>query len=313
MSLDFRRILVFRSVTRVSLCMTCALGAVAGCGLSFNLRPAPLFVTDVSIEGEPVGQAIIDTGGGYDLMLRDSFGLGIVDEVDVLVFGGRERVSLTEGFSFEAAGIPARADGAIVGLSLCDCNGVGFLFFRKTGVVLGLDFASGFASFGFEVPAGGITLPFAPPPPHMGLFDSSFMVVEVASGGQRQTVLGLIDTGTSITVIRRGLVGQASLLTPNRQKLTLFRSEFGSATVQAGLFDTDGLPDLIIGTDAMRLLADEWYFEYFPEGGRMVVFPGGSEGPATAKVTAAPWLILMTYTSSGIRSTLSHQVSRESG
>jgi len=42
---------------------------------------------------------------------------------------------------------------------------------------------------------------------------------------------------------------------------------------QITLFDTAGLPDLIIGTDIMGAWSDRWYFTFAPRGGHVTVFP----------------------------------------
>jgi hypothetical protein len=55
----------------IPLAAACAIAA--GCGGVF--APAPLFTTPLSIEGEDVGPAIIDTGGDYEVILRETFGL----------------------------------------------------------------------------------------------------------------------------------------------------------------------------------------------------------------------------------------------
>ena len=81
---------------------------LSGCGASIDaflpaLRttPAPLFEVPLVVEGIDVGPAIVDTGGGYEVMLKDPFGLDVVDLIDVLAFGGREEVGLTGPFSYE--------------------------------------------------------------------------------------------------------------------------------------------------------------------------------------------------------------------
>ena len=249
------------------------LGLAAGCGDIFATRPAPLFSVPLAIEGEPIGSAVIDTGGGYELLLRDSFGLEVVDMVEVLAFGGKELVGVTEGFQYTAGGWDSTADAALVGLSVCDCNGLGFHFFRKTGTVLGLDFANPRAMFLPVVPAGGVTIPFQPPPSFLPSFDSAFVQVEIASQGDTRTVLGLLDTGTNASVMRRGLVGTPSSLTPDRLNVTLTVESLGTVAVQVGLFDTAGLPDIILGTDVMRAWSDRWYFFFAKERGTVTAVP----------------------------------------
>jgi len=262
-------------------------GLLTGCGEIFSSASAPLFVAPLSIGGVPIGDAIIDTGGGYELMLRESFGLRIVDRVEVLAFGGREVVDVTEAFRFEAGGVESTADAAIVGLSVCECNGLGFMFFRKANVVLGLDFAEGNARFLSEVPKGGTRVPFEAPPGHLGQFDSAFVLVDVSGGGVTHRVLGLLDTGTNGTVMRRGIIEAVADLTPNRVRVEIHHQGFGTASVNVGLFDTPGLPDIILGTDVMREWADEWYFAFAAVGGTVIAFPDGVESVAPVFSVAA--------------------------
>lgn len=254
----------------------------AGCGDVPVTRLAPLFNVPLSIEGEPVGSAIIDTGGGYELLLRDSFGLQVVDTVEVLAFGGKEAVGVTEGFQYTAGGWDSTTDAALVGLSVCDCNGLGFHFFRKTGAVLGLDFANPRAMFLPVAPTGGVTIPFHPPPSFLTGFDSAFVQIEIASEGDSRTVLGLLDTGTNASVMRRGLVGTPSSLTPDRLDVTVTAESLGTVAVQVGLFETAGLPDVILGTDVMRSWSDRWYFFFAKERGTVTAFPRveGDAAPA---------------------------------
>ena len=62
--------------------------------------------------------------------------LKVVDSTEVLAFGGTESVDVTESFDYTAGGWQTHAEAAIVGVSVCECNGLGFHFFRKTGAVL---------------------------------------------------------------------------------------------------------------------------------------------------------------------------------
>jgi hypothetical protein len=198
-----------------------------------------------------------------------------------LAFGGNESVRVTEGFRYNVGEWETVADAAIVGLSVCDCNGLGFFFFRKTGAVLGLDFSDLTTEFLAAAPGGGVSIPFEPPPSFLPGFDAAFVNVEVASGGDSRMVLGLLDTGTNATAMRRGLVGTPSLLTPNRLDVAVTQDKLGTVAAQVGLFDTEGLPDIILGTDVMRVWADRWYFAFTPEGGTVTVFPrGGAQASA---------------------------------
>lgn len=257
---------------------TCLL-APSGCGDIFAPAPAPLFTTPIEIETEPIGQAIIDTGGGYELMLRDEFGLKIVDTVEVLAFGGIELVGLTEGFVYSAGGLKTEAQAALVGLSVCDCNGLGFHFFRKTGAVLGLDFQALSASFMPVVPVGGVTLPFQPAPPELSRFDSAFIQVQIETADSSITVTGLLDTGTNTTALRRGLVEATNPLTPDRADIFVLHPDLGKVAVNVRLFDTRGLPDIILGTDIMRAWSDRWYFFFARQGGTVTAFPRYQDTP----------------------------------
>lgn len=233
----------------------------------------PLFSVPLAIEGESIGPGIIDTGGDFELMLREPFGLKIVDSIEVRAFGGTESVDVTEGFDYTAGGWQSHADAAIVDVSVCECNGLGYHFFRKTGAVLALDFENRQASFHGVVPANGVKIGFAPPPPHLSDFYSSFIEVEVAAEGESRTVSGLLDTGSTSTVMRRGLVGSSSDPTTDRLNVTVSQPHLGTVAVQAALFDTPGLPDIILGTDALGAWSDRWYFSFTLEGGTVTVYP----------------------------------------
>ncbi len=248
-----------------------ALGLSAGCGSTEVPRSAPLFAVPLSVEGEPIGTALVDTGGGYEIMLRRSYGLEIVDSIEVVVFGGKETVQLTEGFAYEVGGVPGVADAAIVGSSICDCNGVGFHFFRKTGLVLGLDFSEPQVRFLPEVPAGGITIDFDSASEESSAFDTSFIEVEAEFDGSSQTLLGLLDTGANATVIRRDLIDFADESTPARPRITITHDRLGSVSVNVRLTSNDDLPDIILGTNVMRKWGDQWYFSFSPNGGSVTV------------------------------------------
>jgi len=245
-----------------------------GCGDVLPPDPAPLFTIDLKVNGEPVDSAILDTGGGYELMLRESIGLPVHDEVEVLAFGGRETVGLAEGFSYTIDGISLTAKAALIGLSVCDCNGVGFLFLRRSGKTLGVDFAGNKAFLLDRAPQGGLQLSFGDPPDTLPRFDSAFVIVNVSAGGQTLRLNGLLDTGTNSSVMRRGLFSGATRpLQPDRMAVTIGRSELGVVAANVRLFDTPGLPDIVIGTDVMRAWSDRWFFTYSPRGGVVTVEP----------------------------------------
>ena len=259
---------------------TC-LASASGCGSlesTFSDQPT-LFSVPLEIVGHPVEKALVDTGGGFEVMLRDDYGLTLIGRSEVLAFGGIAFVGITEAFPYSAGGYPAKADLAIVGASICDCNGLGYHFFRKTGVVLGLDFTVPAATFVATVPKGGVTIPFAPPPRYLDSFESSFVEVEIRAGGSTERVVGLLDTGAPGTVMRRGLIGSASPLIPDRVAVTVTHEHLGSVAVNARLFDTPGLPELILGLDVMRAWGDRWYFSFVPGAGTITVISDGHSPP----------------------------------
>lgn len=264
------------------------LGTVLLCGslaCGTNLSPVQdLFHLPLAVEGQPVGEAFIDTGGGYEVLLEEPFGLEIVGEVQVLAFGGVERVRLTESFSYSVGGFHTVARGALVGLSVCQCNGIGYQFFRRTGLVLRLDFPARAAALVLDVPSGGEVVPYDSPPASLPDFRSSFIEVEVASGGRTQRLAALLDTGARVTVLRREYGGTGSIVETNRRRAVLTHDVLGPISVDVALFDTEGLPDLIVGMDVMRRWADEWYFDFSPGGGSITIFRDGpGEGVSRAR------------------------------
>ncbi len=265
----------FQGVLRraAAACAIGSLTAPGGCGALATLQYAPLFVTPLTIDGADVGDAIVDTGGAYEVILRDDFGLELVDTVEVLGFGGPEHVAVTEPFPYAAGGVSATAEFALIGLSACDCNGVGFRFFRKTQTVLGLDFSTMTARHSKNAPPGGANIEFAAPPPELPDFDSAFMHVEVTAGGETKHLLALLDTGTNGTVIRRGLFNVPGIMPTDWINIQVAREELGTVSLPATLFDTSGLPDIILGTDVMGVWSDRWYFSFAPTGGSVTIFP----------------------------------------
>ena len=288
-----------------------AAGSVGGCGNVVQEAPAPLFGVPLTINGEPVGPAIIDTGGAYEILLRERFGLSSIGRAEVLAFGGVEVLDVAEGFHYCAGGWEASVDAAIVGLSACDCNGLGFFFFRKTGAVLAIDFENLQSVFLDDLPefggtvSGGlddslIVIPFAAPPPSLPEFDSAFIEVEVAfasevgdaspNSSESITLLGLLDTGATATVMRRGLLDAPTIDIPfdrDRMSVTIHHEQLGTLAAEVGLFDTEGLPDLILGTDAMRAWADQWYFKFDEVGGTVVAVRGSVADELESLATAS--------------------------
>jgi len=222
---------------------------LAGCGDVIAPPQAPLFYLPMEVRGEPIGTGFVDTGGEFEVLLRQPFGLEIVDEIDVLVFGGRERVRVTEPFVCTVDTVTTMTGGAIIGLSASDCNGVGFRFFHMTGKVLGLDFSTGEASLLDAMPPGGVVVQFSSPPPFLPGFDSSFVDVEVNGPG-----------------------GSGRAVGPDRLDITVGHPSLGVVAINVGLFDTDGLPDIIMGTDLMGTLAKRWYFDFAPGCQALSVF-----------------------------------------
>jgi len=260
---------------------------LSGCDAYVFYETAPRFTVPLFVEGVEVGPAIIDTGGGYELILREPFGLEVVGSTDVLAFGGLESVPVTAPFSYDVAGRALTANYALAGVSVCDCNGLGFEFFRKTGLTLRIDFDSLAATFIEGIPfGGGAEIPFEPPPHWLAPFDTSFIEVEVTSSEQSRMVIALLDTGTNATVMRRSLFDDASRFGGNRANVHVAHPRLGTLAVSAGLFDTEGLPDLILGTDAMRAWAEVWYFSYHPVGGRIVADIAAAENDSLPALKA---------------------------
>jgi hypothetical protein len=256
----------------------------AGCGAWDPPDPLFVFSMPLTVNGEPVGDAFIDTGGGYEILLGQANGLDIVGEIEVLAFGGKENLEVTGPFTFAIGGFHGIAGGALVGLSICDCNGLGYQFFRHTGIVLALDFPRNRADFLLQLPDGEAVLSFAPPPPPLSGFESAFIDVDVSVDGASKRLRGLLDTGANLTVMQKGLFPNPPLLSPDYQTILVTHQKLGTVQVTAGLFETDGLPDIILGVDVMRAWANEWYFDFTPGAGALtVVF--GRDAPADNQQT----------------------------
>ncbi len=238
----------------------------AGCNAYLPPAQEELFRLPLVVNGVAVGDALIDTGGGYEVLLREPFGLELVDEARVIAFGGIETVGVTEPFEFAVGGYRTMAGGALVGLSVCDCNGLGYHFLRRTGLTLAVDFPKRLAYFLPSRPDSDLFLSFREPPAHMPDFNGAFIQIDVEADGQKRTVLGLLDTGASITVVRRGLVG-TPLPLAGTQEVLISESQLGTARATVGLFDNDDLPDVILGLDLMRVWADRWIFDFGRNGG----------------------------------------------
>jgi hypothetical protein len=258
----------------------------AGCGALDPPDPLFVFSMPLTVNGESVGDAFIDTGGGYEILLGRPNGLDILGEIEVLAFGGKESLEVTGPFTFAIGGFHGIAGGALVGLSICDCNGLGYQFFRHTGLVLALDFPRNRAEFLLQLPDGEAVIVFSPPPLSLSDFESAFVEVDVHAGGTTKRLLGLLDTGANLTVMQKGLFANPSLLSPDFQTILVTHEKLGTVQVTAGLFETDGLPDIILGVDVMRAWADEWYFDFTSGAGSLtVVFE--SDDPAEGQPARA--------------------------
>ncbi|MEK6798308.1 MAG: hypothetical protein AABZ12_05045 [Planctomycetota bacterium] len=264
---------VVRPVRRSILAAPFLPAMLFGCGTLVPPVPAPMFTSPLEINGKHVGPAIIDTGGGYEIILSDDFGLDVLGKVEVLAFSGREFVDVTEGFNFAVGGVTGSAEGALVGLSTCRCNGVGFIFMKKLGKVLALDFATMSVEFIDAVPTDATRLAFQSPPPSLPGFDSAFINVQVTVDGETIDLLGLLDTGTNSSVMRDGLFSTKPRFLPNRLDVRIAGDDLREIPVNVGLFDTDGLPDVILGTDVMRAWSKRWYFEFGEDGGTVAAIP----------------------------------------
>ncbi|MBI1826338.1 MAG: hypothetical protein HY287_02735 [Planctomycetes bacterium] len=267
------------------------LAPLAGCVKVLPPEPAVLFSVPLSIDGKPVDAAIVDTGGEYDVILRQAYGLQIVGKAHVLAFDGPESVDVTRGFNFTAGGIDSTADLALVGLSVCDCNGVGFQFFRKERTVLAIDFGALNAGFQPNVPTDGLHVDFAKAPEGLADFDSSFVdvFIQANAGDTPVHLTALFDTGTNITILRRGILIDPFQLSANLQGILIHHPMLGTVSVTATLFDTPGLPDMVIGTDVMSAWGQRWYFSYNEIGGTTVVipWPDGESTPSANSQTSA--------------------------
>lgn len=260
--------------------------ACAGCGLDVS-PGSSLFFLPIEVDGQNVGSGIVDTGGAYELMLNEPFGLRVTGSAEVLVFSGPATVGITEPFRAIVDGAAFEIDNAIVGLDLCECNGVGFLLLRKSQRLLNLDFPSqrAWLSPTEEGRPSLSEFPFLPPPAGFSTFDTAFIEVTVTGTEGSRSLLGLLDTGTTTTLMRRGIVtGAGNSIDANAQTVRIGADGLGTVQAQVRLIETEGLPDLIIGVDVMRAWSDEWAFRYDAVGGAVFAAP---RADATASVSAA--------------------------
>ncbi|MCO6436034.1 MAG: hypothetical protein J5J06_03000 [Phycisphaerae bacterium] len=258
---------------RAALVLAALSISLPGCGNMLGTTPYVLFTVPFSVDGESVGSALIDTGGSFEIMLRETYGLDVVGSVDVLSFDGPRTVDMTAPFTYRAGGIQAQASGAIVGAAACDCNALGIEFFRKTGVILSLDFRERTAAFAAAIAQEGVFVPFADPPEHLRGFDSAFLEVDVTSGSTTKRMRALLDTGAAASVMYRGALPGLEGSTGDRQTIDIRHDALG--TVRAGviLHLNDAVPELIIGNDILGAWGNQWYFRFDPVGGYVVVVP----------------------------------------
>ena len=267
-----------------------------GCGQEAPTGWPDYLKVNLDVAGQDVEPALIDTGGGYELLLREPYGLKLVGIGQIVAFTGTETVGVTEPFAYEAGGVSAVADFALVGSSICDCNGLGFEFFRRTGTILEVDFAAERVALHQSLSPEGITIPFAPQPAGLADFDGAFLKLEVTAGGQTRSVVGVLDTGAPNSVLREDAFPDARPGLTGRLTTDLMHTQLGTVRVNLPLFDNPELPELIVGLDVMRIWADVWYFRFDDEGGAFTVIlqreappsePDGAETQAHLRVGAA--------------------------
>ncbi|MHC5108517.1 MAG: pepsin/retropepsin-like aspartic protease family protein [Planctomycetota bacterium] len=254
-----------------------------GCG-NVVAEPAPLFTVPFSIEGQDVGGAIVDTGGDFEVLLRESFGLSVVDTVDVVAFSGAQEVPVTEPFRYRAGGLEAVAASGIVDPSICDCNGVGFPFLRKTGLILAIDFVEPTVYFLRNMPRVDFLIPYQAPPEDLPDFDTSFIDVVIESGSESRVIRALLDTGATATVMRQDLLATDPVLPTDRLNISVSHEIMGTVAVNVGLYETQGIPDMIIGNDVMRAWGNQWFFVYHPFGGMFGVIRDMENSPSVRPV-----------------------------
>ncbi len=249
-----------------------------GCGVELRDPGEFRFLAPLIIEKEEVASAIIDTGGGYEILLRSTYDLPVVEEVDVVTFRGLERVEVVGPFNYATGSIGAVSHGAIVGISTCDCNGLGFEFFRKTGLVLALDFDTRLAAFLDAAPLAGVYIPFAAPPEVLAGFDAAFLRVVVNINGRQIPATALVDTGSTRTVVQREFTENFVIQRPDTIDLTINQSQLGGVRLTAEMFENDALPEIIIGLDVMSVWGGQWYFDFTGEAGSFTVLPRPANG-----------------------------------
>lgn len=233
-----------------------------GCGTVVAPPRPALFYVPLSVEDRSVDPAFLDTGGEFEVLLKEPYGLPIQGEISVLAYTGRERVLVTGPFSYSVGDTRFQSDGAIIGLSVCDCNGVGLGFLRKAGALLSLDFTSRTVNLVTDRPIEASYIPSSRPIGPLSGFGGLFLEVEVSSETAATRLHALLDTGATRTVIRRDVAAVLRPVTSENVSLRIGNPYLGTAEVVAGLFYTPGLPDLIIGIDLMGAWSDRWYMDF---------------------------------------------------
>ena len=277
-------------------CGTCAwliitgliLGALlSGCGQEAPSGWPDYLKVSLDVAGQQVEPALIDTGGGYELLLREPYGLKLVGTGQIIAFTGAEIVGVTEPFAYAAGGVEAVAGFALVGSSICDCNALGFEFFRRSGIILEVDFPAEKATLHESLPPEGITIPFSERPEALSGFDGALVELEVTTSGQTRSLIGVLDTGAPNSVLSEGAFPNARTGLTGRLAADLTHDQLGTVRVNLPLFDNPDLPELIVGLDVMRLWADVWFFRFDEVGGSVTVILRREGQPSEPDATDA--------------------------
>lgn len=225
----------------------------------------------LEISGQAVEPALVDTGGGYELLLREPYGLSLVGTGQIIAFTGAQVVGVTKPFAYTVGGVDAVADFALVGSSICDCNGLGFEFFRRTGTILEVDFPAQRVALHASFTPEGVTIPFTEQPVGLTNFDGALVELEVTAAGETLSIIGVLDTGAPNSVLREDAFPHALSGLTGRLTADLRHNQLGTVRVSLPLFDNHQLPELIVGLDVMQIWADVWYFRFDQVGGSVTV------------------------------------------
>jgi hypothetical protein len=259
---------------------------LAGCNQTVSPR-GQQFTLPLAIEGRTDGHALVDTGAEGELILAQAYGLDVIGSVPVILFSGATQAPVTEPFAYTLAGVTMSSPGAIIRESNCACDAVGTAFFRRSGLCVRLDYRRGTAVLVDEIPRGGIEVPLTPSVGGAGAFDSARVTIRINETSFADAIL---DTGANVTAMRRSLVPTNAA---DGRYLLLSHHLLGSISVpqeRVLMYDTPGLPDLIIGTDVMPAWGNVWYFTFGVSGGRAAAFRDSADpepadnGPALTRV-----------------------------